>query len=244
VGSRYQTRWFEEIRQTLITGRVEMTITTTRPRRRDPIPATRELIDLLSAIVSDDTIDLDEFRLLDEWLMQNSQLCNEYPFNVLVTRLSEILGDGHIDQSELEGLRELVMQIIHPDSLGSIELDSLNETPLTQPPPTIRFQGKIFVFTGEFEFGEKSICEGVTASFGSICRKNVTRATDYVVVGAKGSPDWVCGHYGTKIEKAVANLRDGCTTAVVSEAHWAAALARAYRTGSVQVPVPCLGKTR
>jgi DNA polymerase-3 subunit epsilon len=233
AASRYRTTWREEVRETVVGGPVELTITTTRPRRRDPIPATRELIQLLSGIVSDGHVDMDEFRLLDGWLIQNSDFCNEYPFNILVTRLADILADGHIDQTELERLREVILQIIHPQSLGSIDLDRLQQTPLTQPPPTIQFSGKIFVFTGNFDFGEKGDCERATTSRGGVCKKTVTRATDYVVVGAQGSPEWVCGHYGTKIEKAVMNIRSGRPTAVVSEAQWSAALARAPRLNGV-----------
>lgn len=223
---RYKARWATApTAETVVLGPVGITFTRTALRRRDPSPAVRELMELLSGIVADGVIDTEEFRVLDEWLMQNSNLSREYPFNVLVTHLSRILEDGRVETKELEQLREVVLQILHPESLGSIDLATVKQTPLTQPPPRVSFAGRIFVFTGNFEFGEKSECERATIDKGGICKPNVTRATDYVVVGGKGSPEWVYGNYGTKIEKAVERIRNGCTTAIVSESHWVAALA-------------------
>jgi DNA polymerase-3 subunit epsilon len=224
VAHRYRGCLAETVAETFAAGPVEITVEHTVLRRRDPGPAARELMDLLSGIVADGVIDADEFRLLDQWLMQNSDLTREFPFNVLATQLSTILEGGRIELEELERLREVVLQILHPKSLGCIDLSTVKETPITQPPPRISFAGKMFVFTGRFYFGEKSQCARATTDKGGICKGSVTRATDYVVVGGKGSPEWIYGNYGSKIAQAVENIRNGCTTAILSEEHWVAAL--------------------
>ncbi len=224
VAHRYRPRWAEAFTQTIVAGPIEITFATTTLRRREPSPVVRELLELLSSIVADGVIDTEEFRVLDEWLMQNNDLSREYPFNILVTHLSKILECGCVEVEELERLRETVLQILHPESLGRIDLSTVNGTPLTQPPPRVSFTGKVFVFTGNFVFGEKSECERATKDKGGICKQNVTRATDYVVVGRNGSPEWAYGNYGTKVEKTVDNIRHGSTTAILSETHWVAAL--------------------
>ena len=176
-------------------------------------------MELLSGIVADGVIDIEEFRILDQWLMWNRDLSREFPFNVLVTQLCKILEDGFGVQ-DLERLQDLALEILHPESLGRMDLDAISETPLTQPPPRICFSGRQFVFTGNFYFGKKAQCERATSDQGGTFKDTVTHATDYVVVGGKGSPDWIHGNYGSKIEKAVSNIRNGATTAVISEAHW------------------------
>jgi hypothetical protein len=233
VAFRYRRRSFETITERFAAGPVMVTSERSVVRQRDPGPATRELMDLLSGIVADGTIDIDEFRILDTWLMRNSDLSGEFPFNVLATQLSKILEDGGVQFEELQRLQDLVLQILHPQSLGFIDLSAVQDTPLTQPAPRISFPGKIFVFTGEFYFGGRPECEQATTERGAICKPTITRKTDYLVVGGQGSQDWICGSYGTKIEKAVANVRNGSTTAIISEAHWVSALYDASSTISV-----------
>jgi NAD-dependent DNA ligase len=183
-------------------------------------------MDLLGGIVADGVVTAEEFRILDQWLMQNSDLTREFPFNILARQLSEILADGRVEIAEFEKLHEVILQILHPLSLGCIDLSKVKETPMTQPPPHITFAERAFVFTGNFYFGEKSACEKATTSRGGLCKRSVTRATDYIVVGGKGSADWIYGSYGSKIEKAIDNVRSGCGTAIISEARWAQALDR------------------
>lgn len=205
-------------------GPDEITVEPTVSVRRDPVPVTRELMDLLSGIVADGTVSAEEFRILDQWMMRNSDLTREFPFNILARQLSEILANGCVEIVELEKLREVVLQVLHPQSLGRIDLSGVKATPMTQPPPRIFFGEKSFVFTGNFFFGEKSECEKATTSRGGVCKSAVTRTTDYVVVGGKGSGAWIYGSYGSKVEKAIDNVRNGCGTAIVSEAHWVGAL--------------------
>jgi len=114
----------------------------------------------------------------------------------------------------------LTLEILHPESLGRLDLSTISKTPLTQPPPQIRFSGREFVLTGNFYFGKKAECQRATSHCGGICKDTVTLATDYVVVGGKGSQFWIYGKYGSKIQKAITNIRDGATTAIVSEETW------------------------
>lgn len=192
--------------------------------KRPSAGALRELMALLSVIIADGVIDDEEVRSLDAWMMGNVSLSREFPFNVLATQLSRVLGNGCPNMRELSHLMDLARQILHPASLGTIDLRTVEDTPLTQPPPAVLFPAQTFVFTGEFLFGEKSECERVTTDLGGIRKAGVTKATDYVVAGALGSGEWIHGCYGTKIQKAIENIRGGSTTSIISEAHWFAAV--------------------
>lgn len=235
VDWRYRRPVLSNFTHTFTSAPVEIGLESTRPLRRDSGPATRELMDLLAGIVADDVVNAEEFRVLDQWLMVNGDLSCEYPFNVLARQLSTMSARGPLDVAQLRRLHEVALQILHPRSLGLIDLSTVEETPITQPPPIVSFAGKVFVFTGNFYFGEKSECEQAVIIHGGTTKKGVTRATDYVVVGGKGSPEWSRGSFGSKIEKAVINIRAGCLTAIISEAHWAKAV-----TGSPSESLACV----
>jgi hypothetical protein len=214
------------VRFDVSSGRLEIRIEQHLPIARDPRPQLQELKELLAGIVADGAIDAEGFRTLDQWLLYNVDLADEHPFNLLISQLGEILLSGTATVHGLAKLHEIALQILHPQSLGCIDVSCVEATPMTQPPPVVEFTGKLFVFTGNFYFGEKAICERATMERGGLCKGNVTRATHYVVVGGKGSPEWLYGCFGSKIEKAIANVRSGFPTAVISEAHWAHALDR------------------
>lgn len=95
---------------------------------------------------------------------------------------------------------------------------------LTQPSPEIVFQNRVFVFTGTFAYGKKRRCWESVASRGGVCEDVVTHRMNYLVVGSLGSPAWVHGHYGNKIEAARAMWREGLQIDVVSEETWVRAL--------------------
>ncbi len=95
---------------------------------------------------------------------------------------------------------------------------------LTQPTPEIALENRVFVFTGTFACGKKRRCWELVASHRGVCEDVVTHRTDYLVVGSLGSPSWVHGCYGNKIEAARALWREGLQIAIVSEECWVRAL--------------------
>ena len=97
--------------------------------------------------------------------------------------------------------------------------------PLDDPAPPIVFQGRRFVFTGDFAIGDRSEHEQAVIDRGGEVARNVSKRVAYVVIGEHGSADWKHGTFGTKVERAV-HLRDegGASIAIVTERHWRAAL--------------------
>ena len=60
---------------------------------------------------------------------------------------------------------------------------------------------------------------------GGIPKDNVTNDTNYPVVGAIASPDWIVSKFGRRIQKAAEMAKSGkCETAIILEVDWSMAL--------------------
>lgn len=99
-------------------------------------------------------------------------------------------------------------------------------SPFDAPQPAITFAGKVFLFTGKFEFGTRTKCQQAVRERGGVPSESESadQLVDYLVVGAKGNPTWAHDGYGRKIEAAVVSRRSCGLPAIVSEAHWRASL--------------------
>lgn len=95
-------------------------------------------------------------------------------------------------------------------------------SPFDHPAPEVSMHGSQFLFTGKFSFGTRDKCEQAMVERGGYAprERKPTRYTDYLVIGAKGSPTWKRGTYGTKIEAAILLRREHGRPAIVSETHW------------------------
>ena len=104
-----------------------------------------------------------------------------------------------------------------------------DESPFDRPQPVVIFSNRTFIFTGNFAFGQRRACQQAVSARGGLApnHKTVSRHTDYLVIGTKGSTAWKKGAYGNKIESAVLARREHGVPAIISEEHWVAALAPA-----------------
>jgi NAD-dependent DNA ligase len=101
----------------------------------------------------------------------------------------------------------------------------LQDRPLYDTPqPQIIFENRIFLFTGEFEFGTRTRCEQKVRQRGGVIPKNkeVSHVIDYLVVGAKGSAHWKHEMYGAKIEAAVVERHIHGKPVIITEEYWRA----------------------
>jgi len=112
-----------------------------------------------------------------------------------------------LDNEEKEEMLELFNRITDP--VGHTECSCFD------------IRGKVFCLTGEFKAGGRGAIEAHLVSLGGIASKNVTKKTDYVIVGEFGSDAWSSGNYGTKVKKAMELQEKGCSIEIVkeSEAH-------------------------
>lgn len=95
-------------------------------------------------------------------------------------------------------------------------------SPFDMPQPPVQFEGRSFMFIGNFDYGSRTACQAAVTDRGGKApsTKTVTTEIDYLVIGAKGSATWKRGAYGNKIQAAILHHLQHGSLAIISEAHW------------------------
>jgi NAD-dependent DNA ligase len=181
-----------------------------------------ELVGLARGVCADGTINQAEAEFLEKWLAASGSVSDQPVIDKLYARISEMLGDGQLDDDERLALFETLDEFGN----GDLELGELLKSttlPLCRPAPHLEFVGRRFTFTGTFSFGQRRECERAVLSRGASAG-SLTRETNYLVVGVYATESWKHSSFGTKIMKAC-DMRDaGVPISIVSEDHWAASL--------------------
>ena len=167
--------------------------------------ALQELQGLLKGIIADGEITEGEFSALKAWMEKHRDLQGNYPFDRVFLALDKVLEDGVVTSGELDELQVLFSGFVDPVKCRGCrdEIKSVH--------------GKHIVVTGDFEYGgRKEVCALIERA-GGIIDNSVKRATEYVVVGAKGSEYWKTGNYGSKIQKAMELKDKGVPIEIVEE---------------------------
>ena len=81
----------------------------------------------------------------------------------------------------------------------------------------IDFTNSIFCFTGESTKATRKEISDIITSNGGVFKNNLTKKTDYLVVGNAGNPCWAYSCYGRKIEQAVQMRKDGSRIKIINE---------------------------
>ncbi|WP_442871468.1 exonuclease domain-containing protein [Caproiciproducens sp.] len=177
------------------------------PPKAKPSETTTQLLalkDLLSTITADDELSESEVLSLQTWMSQNLALRGNFPFDKIFETVGGALEDGILEDAELQAMLLLFEQITDPVA-NSCSCDCFD------------ISGKAFCLTGEFEFGDRSSVEATLYQKGGIPVSSVTRKTDCVIVGSKGSDAWSNGNYGTKLKKALELQAKGLPIQIVKE---------------------------
>jgi len=181
-----------------------------------------ELIGLCKGMAADGRIVQAEADFLLRWLCANSELANQYPVDILYARVKAMLRDGVLDAQEQKELFSLLRELCGNDAACQIDEVNLSASlPLNKPMPDVVFEGRIFLFTGKFAFGDRKSCQFLIQSLGGKTAAGVVQGLDYLVIGNLGSRDWIHTTHGRKIEAAV-EYRDkkGLPLAIINEPHW------------------------
>lgn len=171
----------------------------------DKNQALNSLKDLLSALTCDKILNEQEILFLQNWLDNNRELSGNFPYDKIFYTVSNALADGILEQNELDSMLNLFMQVSDP--VGS----------LCNNCESIDIKDKNIVLTGDFDRGDRKSLEIELKSFGAICDKNVTKRTDYVIVGGQGSSAWSAGNYGNKVKKALELQAKGNSIEIIRE---------------------------
>ena len=76
---------------------------------------------------------------------------------------------------------------------------------------------KVVCLTGDFEMGTKEEVETYLTNLGAICKKNIIKSTDVLIVGNLGNRKWSYGTYGRKVIRAKEMQEKGSKIMIVSE---------------------------
>lgn len=181
-----------------------------------------ELLGISQGLIADGVLNQKEVEFLQKWLVARQASSSNPVVGNLLQRVTDMLSDGVIDDSERKELFETLERF----SGGDFELGELQKStslPLDQPQPPISFPDQTFCFTGTFAFGGRKACEAAIAERAGRCG-SVTRRTDYLVIGVYATDSWAHSSYGRKIEKAVGLRSAGAPLKIIGEDHWVEAL--------------------
>lgn len=187
------------------------------------VRTTEEIVGFLRGVMADQHLDDAEIHSLCRMLCDRAPDVDGWLFGELCQRLNRAMDDGISDASR-KMLQEAIMTILGGNADTIVHRNS-TAVPLDKPCPTISFQGKTFVLTGKFLHGTRRECEQEVILRGGLCNRDVTRSTNFVVIGALGSMDWLHTTHGLKIQRAV-KLRSETGLGIISEENWTAALAK------------------
>lgn len=179
-----------------------------------------EFLGLAKGLLGDGVISGEEASLVANWVVTHPAAAEQWPINHLVRRLTTIFSDGVVDDNERAELAEILTSIVGGTAGVILGEDASTNLPFDAPPPELRWEGSIFVFTGKFAFGTRADCQRRVVSRGATCAANITTETDYLVIGTFGSRDWVHTSFGRKIQKAVDYRTSGVPLSIVAEDHW------------------------
>ena len=146
------------------------------------------------AVAFDNKLDDSEIKLIATWIRKHHEYIEDYPFNKLY-ELLEIPVIKGITEEWKEKVTHFLKNISNEDLVQDIFDKSVS----------IEFQDHVFVVTGDFKNGmaRSEVLTVIKNNGGTPSTGSVTKKTDYLIVGEKGSDAWRFGNYGRKIEKAI-----------------------------------------
>lgn len=171
----------------------------------DQTKALQTLQGFLLGVIADDTLMESEVLALKKWLDSNYYLAGQYPFDRVFSVIQNALSDGILEQDELDEMLTLFKKFTSP----------IEEYSCTDEIPEL--SGKNICLTGDFNCGARKELEEILCNCGCKCQTAVSGKTDYVIVGALGSPDWAHGTYGGKVKRALELQEKGKNVQILKE---------------------------
>ncbi|QKC83462.1 NAD-dependent DNA ligase [Mesorhizobium sp. NZP2077] len=177
-----------------------------------------ELIGLARGLAADGTINKDEVEFLQKWLAANAEISAQPIIRILYQRVNEILEDGALDSDEHAQLLDTLNSFSNRDfELG--EVLKPTSLPLSDPAPTLTFTGRLYCFTGTFNFGQRKYCEQAIVDRGG-SSGGLSQRIQVLVIGAYVTESWKHSSFGDKIVKAAGWRDQGLPISIVAESHW------------------------
>lgn len=180
------------------------------------------LIGICGGMLADGELNHKEITFLQMWLLDNEDIAQVWPGDIIAKRIRDVLADGVITQDELAHLKQTLQDLIGGSLQQSGATSGLStRLPLNDDKATpIKFNDNAFCFTGNFMYGTRAACERAIMQRGGTAFDGVRKNLEYLVIGTMVSEDWANTSHGRKIEKAVEYQNKGCPILIISEEHW------------------------
>lgn len=185
---------------------------------------------ILGAVASDGVVTEDEVIGLQVWLKNHSYLKTVWPYDEIDSLINSVLADKKVTTEEQKMLQRYFMEftallddrtITNPPEQTGIAIAGLCATC-----PDIQFINKVFTLTGNFSAYSKSELASIIEDLGGEVTTNVSKKTNYLVIGADGSDDWAFACYGRKVERAIELRKQGLPLVITHEHDLHEALSR------------------
>lgn len=186
---------------------------------------------VLHGLLADNVISDVEVAALQRWLDDHGDLKGTYPFDEIFSLLYAVTSDGAISDDERNTLKAFFSEFVDcRDScnLNALELAELREScsvrGICAREPNILIKDHTFCFTGKSVLAKRDEIAEIIVGRGGSYANSINNKTQYLIVGADGSPCWAFSCYGRKIELAIQKRKEGCLLTIVNENDFWAAL--------------------
>lgn len=184
----------------------------------------QQLHGILHGIMADNVLNDIEIEQLSSWIDDHDFLRGTYPFDEIHSLLVSVKQDGIISEDEKNLLKAFFANFVDTRASYNIhefEIKSLQSqysiSGICAVCPEIIFENKVFSFTGASTRATRSEIAKIIQSMGGIFNNNVTKNTNYLIVGGDGNPCWAFACYGRKVEKAIELRKKGIPIIIVHE---------------------------
>lgn len=118
-----------------------------------------EMMGICRGILYDRRVTDEEIVGLANFIATHEELTSEFPGRDIARRLTRILADRVIDETERSDLRELLEALVAPAEHPTDFDEHATRALFTEPPPSLFFDGHKWVITGRFAFGNRALVE-------------------------------------------------------------------------------------
>jgi NAD-dependent DNA ligase len=173
-------------------------------------------------IISDGVINDAEITKLDEWLEQNAHLSNYYPYDELISLVTNILIDRKITEAERNILLAFFHEYVKVNNKEIAEeiskkVNSTTISGICAMAPDITIENKIFALTGISQRVPRRTFIDIIKKYRGLFADKITLQTDYLIVCDNKNPCWAYSCYGRKVETAISYRKVGHPILIVHE---------------------------
>lgn len=184
----------------------------------------QQLEGILHGLLADNVLLDEEIEQLAIWMEDHDFLKSTYPFDEIDSLLVSARQDGVISDDERNMLKAFFANFIDTRisyNINEFEVKNLQNkysvSGICAVSPELIFAGKTFSFTGTSSRAKRNDIAELIVNKGGLFNNNVTKKTDYLIVGGEGNPCWAFSCYGRKVEKAVQLRKEGAPIVIVHE---------------------------